>query len=94
MLHLALSLAALLIGGCAWIVDPQNAPGTWRPTGVNEHNLRVMAAVPAEIGQGAPLAPADAQVAREAADRLRADRVRALPDSGVARIITTPSGGQ
>jgi hypothetical protein len=94
MKPIALSLAALLIGGCAWIVDPQNAPGTWRPAGVNEHNLRVMAAVPSEIRQGATFAPTDGEAARDGANRLRTDRVRPLPDTGVARITITPNSGQ
>jgi len=87
-------LLALLAGlaGCD-AFDPFRREGAWRPAGVNEQNAVVMAAQPQERVRGTGADGALGQGASAAIERLRADRVRQLPDTGVARIVTIPGGG-
>lgn len=68
-----------LLLGCADLVDPHYREGTWRPTGANDYNLRVMLAQPRDIVVGTGDRGAEGQAAADAVDRLRTDRVRALP---------------
>ncbi len=82
----------LLLGGCGDLLVPHTREGAWRPSGTNEHNLRLMAAVPSDIATGTGAPGADGHTAQQAVDRLRTDRVRALPDSGVARLTATGGG--
>jgi len=89
-LLLALPLLAAT-AGCE-IFDPYKREGTWRPTAANEQNLATMAVLPAERVRGTGVAGAAGSNAAGAIDRLRADRVKPLPDTGVARIITVPGG--
>ena len=90
-LLLALPLLAAT-AGCE-IFDPYKRAGTWRPTAANEQNLATMAVIPAERVHGTGAAGATGFTATGAIDRLRADRVKPLPDTGMARIITVPGGG-
>jgi hypothetical protein len=90
-LLLALPLLAAT-AGCD-IFDPYKRAGSWRPSGANEQNLATMAVIPAERVQGTGAAGAAGFTAAGAIDRLRADRVKPLPDTGVARIVTVPGGG-
>ncbi|WP_431267969.1 hypothetical protein [Dankookia sp. P2] len=90
-LLLALPLLATT-AGCD-IFDPYKREGTWRPTAANERNLATMAVIPAERVQGTGAAGAAGFTAAGAIDRLRVDRVKPLPDTGLARIITVPGGG-
>jgi hypothetical protein len=82
----------LLLPGCGDLLIPHTREGAWRPTGTNEHNLRVMAAVPSEIARGTGAPGSDGHTAQQAVERLRTDRVRPLPDSGVARLVPTGGG--
>jgi hypothetical protein len=84
-----LLLAAL--SGCN-AYDPFTREGAWRPSGLNERNLAQMAVRPQERVEGTGATGAQGQSAVGALDRLRADRVKPLPDSGIARIISIPSG--
>lgn len=86
MIRQAIPLLPLLLAGCAEVVDPYQQPGNWRPAGVNEQNLRVMAARPEEIvrGTGDPGSPGHG--ATDAVARLRTDRVRPLPESTIVRL--------
>ena len=77
--------------GCSFY-DPYAREGVWRPTSVNERNLAQMAAQPQERVDGTAARGASGQGVVGAVDRLRTDRVKPLPDSGIARIITIPSG--
>ena len=70
-------------------IDPYTAEGRWRPLGANESNLRAMVADPAHLDRGVPAARVDAQTATAAVDRLRRDRVKPLPASGVSLINVT-----
>lgn len=86
-------LLAVLLSGCAYDpFDPYQVPGTWRPTGANEQNLRVMLARPTDAlgGRGDP--GSDGQRAAAAVERLRADNVKPLPESGVAKLSPTQTG--
>ncbi|MDN3568406.1 hypothetical protein QWZ14_28840 [Paeniroseomonas aquatica] len=88
-LLLLASLAA--IPACASL-DPFHRDSAWRPGGSNEANLAAMMAEPRERVDGTAPARAGGQPAAAAIDRLRTDRVRPLPDSGIARIVTVPGG--
>ena len=86
------SLVALaLLGGCAF--DPYEVPGTWRPVGANEQNLRVMLARPNDALGGVGDLRTDGQRAGAAVDRLRNDKVKTLPETGVARVVPIATGG-
>lgn len=69
--------ALCLLGGCT--IDPFDRPGVWRPGGVNDANLAVMAADPHDLVQGHGEAGADGQLATAPVTRLREDRVKPLP---------------
>jgi hypothetical protein len=87
-------LLLVLLGGCAHDpFNPYEIPGTWRPLGANEQNLRIMAARPADVLGGVGDPGSDGQRAGHAVERLREGRVKPLPDSGVARLIPIASGG-
>jgi type IV pilus biogenesis protein CpaD/CtpE len=91
-----LVLAGLLCAcaGCA-ATDPLTDPLAWRPSGANEANLQAELADPADAFRGRQAAGGDGQSAAEAVRRLRADRVKALPDSGLSdlRVQGGGSGG-
>src|SRR4051812_39736288 len=95
-MRIRLLLALLLLAataGCG-IFDPYQRAGTWRPSAANEQNLATMAAQPAERVRGTGAQGASGAAATGAIERLRADRVKPLPDTGLARIVTVPSGSQ
>lgn len=75
-LGLLLILAATATG-CA--LDPYTRDGVWRPSAVNDTNLRAMVADPRDLQQGASEPGADGASAAAAIQRLREDRVRPLP---------------
>ncbi|TDH59608.1 hypothetical protein E2C06_26555 [Dankookia rubra] len=91
-IRLLLALPLLAATGCAQF-DPYRREGTWRPSAANEQNLATMAVAPAERVRGTGAAGAMGFTAAGAIERLQADRVKPLPDTGVARIITVPGGG-
>lgn len=89
--RLLLLLTLVATAGCD-AMEPYRREGVWRPSGANEQNLAVMSVRPQErvTGTGARGAPGFA--AAGAIDRLRTDRVKPLPDTGLARIVTVPNG--
>jgi hypothetical protein len=87
-----LCLAALALVGCD-ALDPYRREGTSRPNGANEANLRVMVASPADLVQGVGSVGGSGQQAAAALDRYRNDKLRPLPDSGVAKIVSVAIGG-
>ncbi len=76
------------LAGCA-DTDPYSREGIWRPSGTNEANLRAMVANPADLARGVGDGMGDSHQAEAAIERLRADKVKALPASGIAQISVT-----
>lgn len=74
-----LLVAAVLLGGCADVSDPYRAEGRWRPSGVNEANLRAMLAEPRDVVRGRGTTEADGQRAAAPVERLRGSGQRASP---------------
>ncbi len=69
--------------------DPYTRAGTWRPERVNDANLRAMVADPHDLIIGRDAPSTAGQTAAVAVARLRADRVKPLPDSGLAKVVIT-----
>ena len=91
--RLLLALPLLLVTAGCDLFDPYKRPGSWRPSAANEQNLATMAVNPAERVRGTGAVGASGAAATGAIDRLRADKVKPLPDTGLARIVTIPNGG-
>jgi len=77
----------LALAGCN-ATDPYLRPHVWRPSGANEANLRAQVAVPSDLVVATPSSRSDGGLAAAAIVRLRRDRVKPLPDSGLAQITT------
>ncbi len=84
-------LLLLALAGCSH-TDPYRREGNWRANGANTANLRAMVVVPSDLATATPASPADGGLAAAALNRLRHDRVRPLPDSGLAQIVAVGSG--
>jgi hypothetical protein len=84
-------LLLLVLAGCDRI-DPYLRDGVWRPSGVNDDNLRAMVALPSDLIMATPPAPANGALGAAALRRLLQDRVRPLPDSGIAQITPVANG--
>ena len=77
---------ALALGGCA-STDPLVRQDLWRPNGANEANIAAQLANPADLVRGREGAEtADGQLAAAAVLRLRADKVKKLPDSAITSL--------
>lgn len=76
-----LLVATPLLAGCTVppYSDPFDRPGTWQPTGVNEANLRAMAADPAHLQRGVGTTTALGAEAVPPVDRLFRGQRAALP---------------
>lgn len=89
----SLALCSIVpLGGCE-LTDPYQRPGNWRPLGVNDANLAVMVSNKLELVQGTAPGESDGHLAAAAVDRLRRNRVKALPDSGVGPVTPIAVGG-
>jgi type IV pilus biogenesis protein CpaD/CtpE len=86
-----LCIVVLTLAGCD-ATDPYLREGVWRPNGANEANLRAMVASPSDLVRGVVSVDGDGQQAAAALDRSRNDKVRLLPDSGIAKITPVSSG--
>jgi hypothetical protein len=84
-------LLLLLLGACS-ITDPYQREGVWRPNGANDIDLRVMVANPQDLVRGPEVSGSDGRQAAAAVDRLRRDKVKPLPDSGVADLKAISTG--
>jgi hypothetical protein len=84
-----LSLAALT--GCAPGPPPTQAT-EWRPIGANDANLAAMVVDPLDLVNGVPSLVADGSVTANAVARYRANKLKALLDSGVSTVTATGSG--
>ena len=78
----------LLVAGCA-MTDPYQRPGMWRPMGSNEANFELQVARAADLVQGRGTTDTDGDAAAAAVDRLRQDKSRPLPQSGISKIGAT-----
>jgi hypothetical protein len=83
------ALLVLAVAGCDSF-DPYGREGSWRPAGANDANLRAMLVEPDELFVGTAAQGSDGQMGGSAVERLRADRVRALPAS---RLVQIGAGG-
>lgn len=72
-----LLLTSVGLPACA--LDPYGRDGVWRPSAVNDVNLRAMVADPRDLQQGVADPGSDGASAAAAIQRLREDRVRPLP---------------
>lgn len=87
ILRLSLALPILLAAsGCTMVQDPMMREGTWHPTGANGANLAAMVANPHDLveGQSASGTPGPEAVLPVA--RLKADKVKPLPDNSIVQI--------
>jgi len=80
-----LLLLLLLPAACAEL-DPFQRAGVWRPTAANDANLRAMVERPDDLAEGRGETNAAGFGAAAAVDRLRNDRIRPLPDSGISTV--------
>ncbi len=82
-----LCVAMLLpVAACGAAFDVYERPGTWRPVGANEANLRAMVADPDDLVTGVADHSADGQVVAAAVARYRAGKVKALPDTAISKV--------
>jgi type IV pilus biogenesis protein CpaD/CtpE len=93
----AFGLLALLamLGGCA-STDPLLNPNDWTPSGVNEANIAAQVANPHDLIHGrAATGGSDGETASAAVLRLRAGKVKLLPDSALSdvHVGASPSAG-
>lgn len=65
-----------LLGGCN--LAPDQRPGMWQATGVNERNIQSMLADPADYYRGRESAGTDGNSAAQAIERYRTDKVKPL----------------
>lgn len=86
MRRVPLLLLGALVAGCANTLDPVNREGAWRPTGVNNANLRAMLAYPSHLSMGVGATTSSGPRAADAVDRLNRDRVRPLPETRIAPV--------
>lgn len=92
----AVAIAVSLLGACSpeYEID---RPGTWKPTGVNDQNLRAMIADPRDLSYGTASATDRGSGASRAVARLLTDRRRPLLNASVSRVApgadTGDSGG-
>lgn len=86
------ALAAGTPGGCA-IFDPFERPGMWRPNGANDVNLELQVVRPSDLVQGRGTTDSDGLTAAAAVDRLRHDRVKELPQTGISGVGAGGGGG-
>lgn len=87
------ALAALTLTSCAGLFDPYQREGTWRPAGLAASNRRAMAADQRDLLSGAGDPGGQGVLAARAVARLRADKVKDLPDSGVSKLVPVGVGG-
>jgi hypothetical protein len=90
MRGLAWLMTVILLSGCAYdLTDPYQRPGTYRPVGDNDANLRVMVANPADLTEGAGSATALGREAAPPIARLLAGKRYPLPDLNAATVNVT-----
>ena len=85
-----LSSVALALSGCAQ-TDPLYQAGHWHPEGVNDANLEVQLANPADLIGGQGTQSSDGQAAEAAITRLREDHLKPLLDDGASTSASSSS---
>lgn len=85
-------LGVLLAATGCQVTDPLYREGLWRPNRSNDTNLLRMVANPSDLAQGVGDGTGDGQQAVAALDRRRADKVKKLPNSGLAQIVIQSTG--
>ena len=93
-IRVLLCIAVLGLGACGLMdmMDPYRREGMWRPNNANEDNLRAMVVSPSDLVRGISNDASDGQQAAAALDRMRNDKMRALPDSAIAKVTPVSSG--
>jgi hypothetical protein len=76
---------ALALAGCG-LADPAEREGTWRPTRVNDANLRAMIADPGHLQHGVGDPRGRARQAADAIERLEDRKIEPLPDLRTSRV--------
>ena len=80
-------ITALLLAGCAYdLGDPYQRPGTYRPIGDNDANLRVMIVNPADLVEGSGTGVAIGSEAAPPVARLLAGKRYPLPNLNAAEV--------
>jgi len=93
ILPAALAATALAgLAGCGPDFDPTTREGLWQPAHSNRADLVMQVANPSDLTYGKGRSGSDGQLDAAAVERLRAGKVKKLPDSGVAQISVTASG--
>lgn len=88
-LRTAIAVLTVLLGFAASACSNEaeiDRPGTWQPTGANEHNLRAMVADPRDLEAGAGAATDRGSGAARAVTRLLVDRRRPLLNASISRL--------
>jgi type IV pilus biogenesis protein CpaD/CtpE len=86
-LWLSLALPILLASsGCTMVQDPMMREGTWHPTGASAANLAAMVANPHDLVEGESASGTIGPEAVLPVARLRADKVKPLPDNAIVQI--------
>ena len=88
-LSLLLITTAISAAGCN--DADYNRPGTWKPTGINDQNLRAMVVNPQDMYSGTAATTSRGDNGSRAVARLLADRRRALLDASLSHVA--PSSG-
>jgi type IV pilus biogenesis protein CpaD/CtpE len=83
---------AALLAGCS-VTDPLERDGVWNPTHVNRADLTLQAANPADLVRGTGETTSNGVLAAAAVDRLYTNKVKKLPDAGLAQISVQGQGG-
>ncbi len=94
----ALVSAGLLLSGCAGLFNPYQRAGTWRPEQLAASNGKAMAADQRDLVSGVQSSGSVGYEAASAVARLRTDKVRDLPASGISKLVpiafgASPGGG-
>ena len=84
----AVSLFALVaLAGCSLNEDPFEQPNTWHQAAVNDYNLRLMVADPADLMHGRAAEGSRGQTSANAITRLRNDDLKPLPTANQIAVI-------
>jgi len=87
LLHASLALlCGLALAGCKDLPDPVDGEGKWRPTGLNDANLRAMIVDPSHLQQGVGSPQASGPTGTAAVERLYTDKVKPLPNVRLAPV--------